>query len=112
MKAYEINRPDVVLYDSLGDVVCGGFAMPLHKGYANEVYIVTSGEKISLFCRSKHRPGGDGGAEGGAAGLHREHNARGGRDAADARIVDTCKDVVGEGPKSMENEPSLFVLLV
>jgi nitrogenase iron protein NifH len=37
-------------YDSLGDVVCGGFAMPFRKGYANEVYIVTSGEKMSLFA--------------------------------------------------------------
>ena len=50
LKAYEIFRPDVVLYDVLGDVVCGGFAMPLRKGYANEVYIVTSGEKMSLFA--------------------------------------------------------------
>lgn len=50
LKAYEIYRPDVVLYDVLGDVVCGGFAMPLRKGYANEVYIVTSGEKMSLFA--------------------------------------------------------------
>ena len=38
------------MYDVLGDVVCGGFAMPLRKGYADEVYIVTSGEKMSLFA--------------------------------------------------------------
>jgi len=50
LKAYETYRPDVVLYDVLGDVVCGGFAMPLRKGYADEVYIVTSGEKMSLFA--------------------------------------------------------------
>lgn len=50
LKAYEIYQPDVVLYDVLGDVVCGGFAMPLRKGYAKEVYIVTSGEKMSLFA--------------------------------------------------------------
>jgi nitrogenase iron protein NifH len=34
----------------LGDVVCGGFAMPLRKGYAKEICIVTSGEKMSLFA--------------------------------------------------------------
>jgi len=50
LKAYETYRPDIVLYDVLGDVVCGGFAMPLRRGYADEVYIVTSGEKMSLFA--------------------------------------------------------------
>lgn len=50
LKAYEKYRPDIILYDVLGDVVCGGFAMPLRKGYADEIYIVTSGEKMSLFA--------------------------------------------------------------
>lgn len=50
LNAYETYRPDYVLYDVLGDVVCGGFAMPLRRGYAEEVYIVTSGEKMSLFA--------------------------------------------------------------
>ncbi len=49
-KAFEIYRPDVVLYDVLGDVVCGGFAMPLRCGYAKDVFIVTSGEKMSLYA--------------------------------------------------------------
>jgi len=42
--------PDVVLYDVLGDVVCGGFAAPIREGYAEEVLIVTSGEKMALFA--------------------------------------------------------------
>ena len=50
LKAFEVYQPDIVLYDVLGDVVCGGFAMPLRKGYAEEIYIVTSGEKMSLFA--------------------------------------------------------------
>ncbi|HPS92274.1 MAG TPA: nitrogenase iron protein NifH [Methanothrix sp.] len=50
LKAYQVYRPDVVIYDVLGDVVCGGFAMPLRKGYAEDIYIVTSGEKMSLFA--------------------------------------------------------------
>jgi nitrogenase iron protein NifH len=41
---------DVVLYDVLGDVVCGGFAMPMREGYAQEVYLVTSGELMSLYA--------------------------------------------------------------
>ena len=41
---------DVVVYDVLGDVVCGGFAMPMREGYAQEVYLVTSGELMSLYA--------------------------------------------------------------
>jgi nitrogenase iron protein NifH len=41
---------DYVLYDVLGDVVCGGFATPLRRGHADEVYIVTSGELMSLYA--------------------------------------------------------------
>lgn len=41
---------DVTLYDVLGDVVCGGFAVPLRKNYADKVYIVTSGEFMSLYA--------------------------------------------------------------
>jgi len=41
---------DVVLYDVLGDVVCGGFAAPLRAGYADEVYVVVSGEFMALYA--------------------------------------------------------------
>lgn len=50
LKAFEIYKPDVVIYDVLGDVVCGGFAMPIRGGYADEVCIVTSGEMMSLYA--------------------------------------------------------------
>ena len=39
-----------MLYDVLGDVVCGGFAMPIRGGYADYVMIVTSGEMMALFA--------------------------------------------------------------
>ena len=48
--AYEVYRPDVVFYDVLGDVVCGGFSMPMRKGYADAVFIVTSGENMALHA--------------------------------------------------------------
>ena len=48
--AFETYQPDVVLYDVLGDVVCGGFAMPLRGGYADVVLVVTSGEMMSLYA--------------------------------------------------------------
>ena len=41
---------DIVLYDVLGDVVCGGFAVPLRHKYANAVYVVTSGEFMSIYA--------------------------------------------------------------
>jgi nitrogenase iron protein NifH len=50
LKAFEIYNPDIVIYDVLGDVVCGGFAMPLRGGYAEDVFIVTSGEMMSLYA--------------------------------------------------------------
>nr|WP_281267976.1 nitrogenase component 1 [Methanospirillum stamsii] len=41
---------DLTLYDVLGDVVCGGFAVPIRNEYADAVYIVTSGEYLSLYA--------------------------------------------------------------
>lgn len=41
---------DVTLYDVLGDVVCGGFSVPLREDYADEVFIVSSGEYMSLYA--------------------------------------------------------------
>ncbi|MBQ7694990.1 MAG: nitrogenase iron protein, partial [Lentisphaeria bacterium] len=48
--AFKLWNPDVVLYDVLGDVVCGGFSMPMRKGYADCVFILTSGEKMALYA--------------------------------------------------------------
>lgn len=48
--AFEIYKPDLVFYDVLGDVVCGGFAMPLRKGYADHVIVITSGENMSIYA--------------------------------------------------------------
>ena len=50
LRLFETWQPDVVLYDVLGDVVCGGFAAPIREGYAEKVLIVTSGEKMALYA--------------------------------------------------------------
>jgi len=47
--AYEADL-DYVFYDVLGDVVCGGFAMPIREGKAKEIYIVCSGEMMALYA--------------------------------------------------------------
>ena len=49
-EAFSILRPDIVLYDVLGDVVCGGFAMPIREGYARKVFVVTSGENMAIHA--------------------------------------------------------------
>lgn len=48
--AYTVYQPDVVLYDVLGDVVCGGFSMPMRRGYADRVFVVTSGENMAIYA--------------------------------------------------------------
>ena len=44
----ESEELDYVFYDVLGDVVCGGFAMPIREGKAQEIYIVVSGEMMAI----------------------------------------------------------------
>ncbi|BAY91247.1 MULTISPECIES: nitrogenase iron protein [unclassified Tolypothrix] len=44
------SNVDFVSYDVLGDVVCGGFAMPIREGKAQEIYIVTSGEMMAMYA--------------------------------------------------------------
>ena len=47
---FEKNNIDFAVYDVLGDIVCGGFAQPVRHGFAEEVYIVTSGEYMALYA--------------------------------------------------------------
>jgi nitrogenase iron protein NifH len=46
----ESQELDYVFYDVLGDVVCGGFAMPIREGKAKEIYIVVSGEMMAMYA--------------------------------------------------------------
>jgi nitrogenase iron protein NifH len=49
--AYVKEPPlDYAFYDVLGDVVCGGFAMPMREGKAQEIYIVVSGEMMAMYA--------------------------------------------------------------
>lgn len=83
LEAYEVYKPDVVLYDVLGDVVCGGFAMPIRGGYADEVCIVTSGEMMSLYA---------------AANIAHAVKSFGKRGYASLRgLIQNSKNIEGEG---------------
>jgi len=48
--AYETYQPDIVFYDVLGDVVCGGFSLPMRGGYADKIFIITSGENMAIHA--------------------------------------------------------------
>ncbi len=49
-KVFEEFSPDVVIYDVLGDVVCGGFAMPIREGVAEQVYTVSSSDFMAIYA--------------------------------------------------------------
>ena len=50
LEALGIDDSEATVYDVLGDVVCGGFAVPMRKGFADCIIIVTSGEPMSLYA--------------------------------------------------------------
>lgn len=72
------SNPELVIYDVLGDVVCGGFSVPLREEYADEVYIVTSGEYMSLYAANNI-----------AKGVHKLNGKLGG-------IICNCRNVNDE----------------
>jgi len=49
-KAFETYKIDIAIYDVLGDVVCGGFAMPIRDGFADKVFVITSGENMAIHA--------------------------------------------------------------
>lgn len=67
--AYEVYQPDVVIYDVLGDVVCGGFSMPMRAGYADRVFVITSGENMAIYAAANIAMAVNGFGERGYAGL-------------------------------------------
>ncbi|MDP8259804.1 MAG: hypothetical protein P9L96_02180 [Candidatus Gygaella obscura] len=50
VKIQQKKKIDFTIYDVLGDVVCGGFSLPIREGFAQEIYIVTSSEAASLYA--------------------------------------------------------------
>jgi nitrogenase iron protein NifH len=50
LKAFDVYGVDAVIYDILGDVVCGGFAQPIRAGYAQEIYLLCSGSFMSIYA--------------------------------------------------------------
>ncbi len=85
--AYEEDENlDYVFYDVLGDVVCGGFAMPIREGKAQEIYIVVSGEMMAMYAANNICKGIKRYAEAGGVRL--------GGLICNSRMVDNEKDMI------------------
>ena len=50
LDAFSTYNIDVAMYDVLGDVVCGGFSMPIREGFAREIYLICSGGFMSIYA--------------------------------------------------------------
>ena len=94
--AYDVYTPDVVIYDVLGDVVCGGFSMPMRGGYADKVFIITSGENMAIHAAANIAMAIDGFRDRGYASLGGIIlNHRNVRDE-DAKVAELAEDIHSE----------------
>jgi len=89
----EREKLDYVFYDVLGDVVCGGFAMPIREGKAEEIYIVCSGEMMAMYAANNICKGIRKFAEAGVVRL--------GGLICNSRNVDNEKEMIAEFAKRL-----------
>ncbi|MGN1372097.1 MAG: nitrogenase iron protein [Candidatus Coprovivens sp.] len=92
---------DYVIYDVLGDVVCGGFAMPIREGKAEEIYIVCSGEMMSLYAANNICKGIERYAKAGKTKL--------GGLICNSRLVDNEKELVEAFAKKLNTQLLYFI---
>ncbi|HKK32514.1 MAG TPA: nitrogenase iron protein [Desulfomicrobiaceae bacterium] len=100
--AYEEEQAlDYAFYDVLGDVVCGGFAMPIRDGKAQEIYIVCSGEMMAMFAANNICKGIMKFAESGGVRL--------GGLICNSRNVDNEKEMIEELARKLGTQMIYFV---
>ncbi len=100
--AYEDDKElDYVFYDVLGDVVCGGFAMPIREGKAQEIYIVCSGEMMAMYAANNISKGIRKFAESGVVRL--------GGLICNSRKVDREQDLIEAFAKKLGTQMIYFV---
>jgi len=92
---------DYVFYDVLGDVVCGGFAMPIREGKAQEIYIVCSGEMMAMYAANNICKGIVKFAEAGGVRL--------GGLICNSRKCDNEREMIGEFAKRLGTQMIHFV---
>ena len=97
----ESHELDYVFYDVLGDVVCGGFAMPMREGKAREIYIVVSGEMMAMYAANNI-----------CKGIVKFADAGGVRLAGlicNSRMVDNEKEMIEELAKKLGTQMIHFI---
>ncbi|SNR67902.1 Mo-nitrogenase iron protein subunit NifH [Lutibacter agarilyticus] len=100
--AYEEDKAlDYAFYDVLGDVVCGGFAMPIRDGKAEEIYIVVSGEMMAMYAANNICKGIVKFAQAGAVRL--------GGLICNSRLVDNERQMIEELAKKLGTQMIHFV---
>ncbi|MFZ9033111.1 MAG: nitrogenase iron protein [Anaerohalosphaeraceae bacterium] len=92
---------DYAFYDVLGDVVCGGFAMPIREGKAQEIYIVCSGEMMAMYAANNICKGIMKFAEAGGVRL--------GGLICNSRNVDNEKEMIDEFAKKLGTQMIHFL---
>jgi len=100
--AYEESEElDYAFYDVLGDVVCGGFAMPIRDGKAQEIYIVVSGEMMAMYAANNISKGIMKFAQNGSVRL--------GGLICNSRAVDNEHEMIDEFAKKLGTQMIFFV---
>ena len=100
--AYEESEElDYAFYDVLGDVVCGGFAMPIRDGKAEEIYIVVSGEMMAMYAANNISKGIMRFAQNGSVRL--------GGLICNSRAVDNEHEMIEEFAKKLGTQMIYFV---
>ena len=101
MRIDESEALDYAFYDVLGDVVCGGFAMPIRDGKAEEIYIVCSGEMMAMYAANNICKGIMKYAQSGSVRL--------GGLICNSRNVDNEKEMIEELAKKIGTQMIYFV---
>ena len=92
---------DYVFYDVLGDVVCGGFAMPIREGKAQEIYIVVSGEMMAMYAANNICKG--------IMKFAQSGNVRLGGLICNSRAVDNEREMIEELARKLGTQMIAFV---
>jgi nitrogenase iron protein NifH len=103
LDALTTYKPDFVFFDVLGDVVCGGFAVPMREGYAEEIIIVTSGERMSLFAARNIKTAIDNFSDNGYAKLRgiilNRRNVESERSIVEQFAAEIGAEIIGDIPR-------------
>ena len=100
--AYDASEGlDYAFYDVLGDVVCGGFAMPIRDGKAEEIYIVCSGEMMAMYAANNICKG--------IMKFAQSGNVRLGGLICNSRAVDNEREMIEELAKKIGTQMIAFV---